>query len=77
VLLVGYRTTLFTAPNGPVLDVSLHFNVQVTLKRNVQIAIDNTTTFLVILNFAIGDMNGNYVIRIPNIAALPLQILHT
>ena len=67
------RDYSFTAPNGPVVDVPLHFNDQVTLKRNVQIAVDNTTTFLVILNFAIRDMNGNYVIRIPNIAALPVR----
>jgi len=63
----------FAAPNGPVVNVPLHFNDQVTLKRNVQIAVDNTSTFLVILNFAIRDMNGNYVIRIPNIAALPVR----
>ena len=63
----------FIAPNGRVVNVRLHFSDQVELQRDTRIAVSNTTTFLAILNFAIRDTSGNFVVRIPNIAALPVR----
>ena len=67
------RDYSFTASDGRVINVPLHFNDQIELQQDTRIAVSNTTTFLVILNFAIRDMNGNFVVRIPNIEALPVR----
>ena len=63
----------FTGPNGRTVSVPLHFSDQVELQQDTRIAVSNTTTFLAILSFAIRDTSGNFVVRIPNIAALPVR----
>ena len=61
-----------TSDNGPVVTVQLRRDDLAEIQRITNLAVSNITTYLVILNFAIRDMNGNFVIRIPNIAALPV-----
>ena len=62
-----------TDGDGPIVTIPIPVQDLVNLQTTTTIAVSNTTTFLVILNFAIVDMNGNRVVRIPNIQALPVR----
>ena len=62
-----------TSADSPTLTVQLRKDDLADIQRRTTLAVSNDTTFLVILNFAIRDMNGNYLVRIPNIDALPVR----
>ena len=62
-----------TDANGPIVTIPLPSVDLFFIQRQTNLAIDNQTTYLVILNFAIFDMNNNRVVRIPNIDALEVR----
>ena len=59
--------------DGPVVTIPLPSGDLFYLQRQTNLAVSNDTTFLVILNFAIADMGGNRLVRIPNIDSLPVR----
>ena len=70
---VGASEPPRTDPDGPIVTIPLPSADLFYLQRQTSLAVSNDTTYLIILNFAISDLNANRVVRIPNIDALAVR----
>ena len=72
---IGERFTLMTSLaepiNSPIIVVNISLNDLNGLKQLANLAVDNSSTFLVLRENAVSDTSGNPVVPISDIAAIP------